>query len=80
MSRDEHPTDGPGEALVDEPTEPALDADPSPPTEWEASAEPDDEDGDTSSTDTSSDTSSDTSTGTSTDSSTDSSSSDTSDT
>lgn len=59
--------DGPGEALIDEPTEHALDPTMDPNTEWEQAAEPDDDDSEDSSTGTSEDTSTGTSEGTSED-------------
>lgn len=61
--------DGPGEAVIDEPTEHALDPTLEPNTEWEQAATMDDPDGDPE--DTSSGTSEDTSTDTSTDTSED---------
>lgn len=36
--RDRNDPDGPGEAVIDEPTEHALDPEPDPNTEWEKSA------------------------------------------
>ena len=38
MTDQSNPADGPGEVVVDEPTQPALDPDPDPNTEWEAKA------------------------------------------
>jgi hypothetical protein len=38
MSEDRNPADGPGEAVIDEPTEHALDPTPDPNNEWEEKA------------------------------------------
>lgn len=60
---EQNKADGPGEALIDEPTEHALDPELEPNTEWEEAADPgsedseDSEDSDSSSEDTSSGTS-----------------------
>ncbi|MGH2755997.1 MAG: hypothetical protein ACRDLB_16405 [Actinomycetota bacterium] len=38
MNDEKNPADGPGEAVIDEPTEHALDEEPDPNTEWEKDA------------------------------------------
>jgi hypothetical protein len=72
MSEEErNPADGAGEAVIDEPTEHALDPTPDPNTEWEKAAADQEQDDDDTSEGTSEDTSEGTSEGTSEDTSED---------